>query len=152
MNITRPKARILMRVYKAKSRMASGKMGIYPASIYGTAPQEFYETVKRWCSEVNRDYFGVPYGATMKIIKGLYGDGVNEFTATPDTGNFLEDALALIRAVKYPEDLTTSWIEKNLTQPLLLMSNPSRPFRASQAQLKKIALSKIKISRTWSWP
>lgn len=144
LNITRPKARILMRVYKAKSRMASGKMGIYPASIYGTAPQEFYETVKRWCSEVNRDYFGVPYGATMKIIKGLYGDGVNEFTATPDTGNFLEDALALIRAVKYPEDLTTSWIEKNLTQPLLLMSNPSRPFRASQAQLKKIALSKIK--------
>ena len=144
LNITRPKARILMRVYKAKAGAGSGKMGIYPASIYGTAPIEFYETVKRWCSEVNRDYFGVPYGATMKIIKGLYGDGVNEFTATPDTGNFLEDALALIRAVKYPDSITDHWIAKNLTHPLLLMSNPTRPMSPSPAQLKKIALSKIK--------
>ena len=69
-NIQKPSARILMRVYQA----ADGKRGLFPASIYGSGSFEFSAVVNRWCSEINRDYFNIPYGQSLKLLNNLYED------------------------------------------------------------------------------
>lgn len=73
-NISKPSARILMRVYESET----GKKGLFPSAIYGTGSFEFSSTVSKWCAEVNRDYFGIPYGTSMKLLANLYeDDGLN---------------------------------------------------------------------------
>lgn len=73
-NIQKPSARILMRVYESED----GKRGLFPSSIYGQASFEFSATVSKWCAEINRDYFNIPYGTSLKLLANLYeDDGAN---------------------------------------------------------------------------
>ena len=71
LNLQRPSARILLRVYRAEN----GKKGLFPSGIYGARSQLFFDTVRKWCSEVNATYFGIPYGMTMDLLDDLYNDG-----------------------------------------------------------------------------
>lgn len=71
-NLQRPTARILMRVYRAEN----GKKGLFPSGVYGARSQPFFDTVRKWCSEVNVSYFGIPYGMTMELLETLYDDGI----------------------------------------------------------------------------
>lgn len=70
-NLQRPSARILMRVYRADN----GKKGLFPSGVYGARSQLFFDTVRKWCSEVNNTYFGIPYGMSMELLGDLYNDG-----------------------------------------------------------------------------
>lgn len=70
-NLQRPSGRILLRVYRAEN----GKRGLFPSGIYGARSQQFFDTVRKWCSEVNNTYFGIPYGMTMELLGDLYNDG-----------------------------------------------------------------------------
>lgn len=95
LNLQRPSARILLRVYKADN----GKKGLFPSGIYGARSQLFFDTVRKWCSEVNATYFGIPYGMTMDLLDDLYNDGrktiVND-NYNPETA--LKDLEATLRA------------------------------------------------------
>lgn len=71
LNLQRPSARILMRVYRADN----GKKGLFPSGVYGARSQLFFDTVRKWCSEVNNTYFGIPYGMSMELLGDLYNDG-----------------------------------------------------------------------------
>ena len=90
-NIKNPAARILLRVYRA-----GRKKGLWPSGIYGTGNPQFYATVRKWCSQVNAEYFGIPYGASMNLIRGLYDD-------SGDTGNVVNippDFAAVLQGIK----------------------------------------------------
>jgi hypothetical protein len=81
LNLKSPNARMLLRVYEA----SNGKRGLYPSGIYGTGTADFMRTVFKWCTEVNVNYFGIPYGTSMHLLSGLYDDGA------PDVVNDEQD-------------------------------------------------------------
>lgn len=113
-NIRQPKARILMRVYKAGNRT-----GLFPASTYGTARPAFYATVSKWCSEVNTEFFKIPYGLTMKMLSSLYNDGDPKMTQLPlgddPAANFRE----VLRSGHLPKRMTRANIHQDFRQVLL---------------------------------
>lgn len=88
LDIKNPSARVLLRVYKHE-----GKSGLWPSNLYGTAPAAFKRTLTDWCAQVNRDYFKIPEGVTMKISSGLYSDGLEEIRNTPAT---VKSALSIL--------------------------------------------------------
>ena len=93
-NLRRPSARILMRVYRAEN----GKRGLYPSGIYGARSQLFFDTVRKWCSEVNNTYFGIPYGMSMSLLEDLYNDGRAEVVNDDyDPANALKELETALR-------------------------------------------------------
>ena len=106
LNIQSPKARILMRVFRAK-----GRIGLFPSGVYGTASDAFALTVSKWCSEVNSTFFKIPYGTSMKMLASLYPDSAIRETHLPKE----DTAAANIRT---------------------LLDSPTAPSRVSEAVLR----------------
>ena len=93
LDLKNPTARILLRVYTSK-----GRKGLWPSRIYGTGSPQFYATVRRWCAQVNADYFGIQYGESMKLQASLYNDAGPDqvINAAPDIKTLVQNLSDLL--------------------------------------------------------
>ena len=115
LNIQSPKARILMRVFKAK-----GKIGLFPSGVYGTASDAFALTVAKWCSEVNSKFFKIPYGTTMKMLASLYPDSSTRVVHLPQEDNAAENLRVLLDSPTAPSTISA---EKLRSKFVVLVDN-----------------------------
>jgi hypothetical protein len=124
LNIQSPKARILMRVFKAK-----GKIGLFPSGVYGTAPDAFALTVSKWCSEVNSKFFKIPYGTTMKMLSSLYPDSATRETHLPQEDTAAANIRTLLDAPTAPSKISEAVLRN--TYVVLVDNMADREARAA---------------------
>lgn len=115
LNIQSPKARILMRVFKAK-----GKIGLFPSGVYGTASDAFALTVGKWCSEVNSKFFKIPYGTTMKMLASLYPDSSTKVVHLPQEDSAAENLRVLLDSPTAPSTIS---VEKLRSKFVVIVDN-----------------------------